>query len=88
MSVKELIIGNMKVSVYFKFTGDEKEYFLIKFGAENSNLLDRNQAHLLMLYLQEHLGYNKAVQTIPKEMWECSCGKWHMKDFVCERLGK
>lgn len=55
MSVEELIVGHMKVTAYFKFLGDEKEYFLIKFGSNNVEILDRNQAHLLKLYLEEYL---------------------------------
>ena len=52
---------------------------------KNRYIMDNNQAHLLYLYLQEHLGFN-AVPTIPKEYWECKCGKFHQKDYVCTML--
>jgi hypothetical protein len=85
--MKEVIIvdrNNLSLLRVLKSKNDE---FVFTFAGGFTEYLDHNQAHLLMLYLQEHLGYNK-VPTIPNEMWLCTCGKWHMKDFICERLGK
>lgn len=51
--------------------------------------LDRNQAHLLMLYLQEHLGYISAPISDDKQnpYWYCkACRTLHKKDYVCESL--
>lgn len=56
-----------------------------------SKYLDRNQAHLLMLYLQEHLGYSSNSDKLKLELagfWKCSCGLMHQKDYVCERIKK
>lgn len=85
MSVKELVLGDLKVNHNYKPMSDDEMYWF-RLG-ECCLYLDRNQAHLLYLYLQEHLGYNKHP-TISKEMWLCGCGKYHMKDFVCERLNE
>lgn len=59
MSVKELNFYwpmRDKALVVTKELGDVK--LLLRFGMreEHDFVLDRNQAHLLMLYLQEHLG--------------------------------
>lgn len=50
--------------------------------------LDRNQAHSLMLYLQEHLGYSSVdkLKDHLKGYWLCGCGLTHPKDFICERI--
>lgn len=82
MSVKELVLKS--TYDHFKFSKLEDGRIKICVNGQ-SNYLDRNQAHLLMLYLQEHLGYNKIPVTEPK-IWLCGCGKYHMKDFVCRRI--
>lgn len=87
---EELMISD--APIYFKFSKSPAAHggVVIKayFGLDTPRAvatIDRNQAHLLMLYLQEHLGYNKVEVTEPK-MWLCNCGKYHMKDFVCTML--
>jgi hypothetical protein len=85
MSVKELVISDLNnmTKMYVRII-DGRFKFEIDSDADGDWLwLDRNQAHLLMLYLQEHL-----KEDISKELWRCSCGRWHPKDFVCERIGK
>lgn len=57
-------------------------------GARSESVvyLDRSQAHLLMLYLQEHLG--NTVPTIEKKLWHCPrCDRYHIMDYSCERIG-
>lgn len=46
----------------------------------------REEANLLMLYLQEHLRYEVSEEL--KIGWLCGCGRYHPKDYVCERIGK
>lgn len=60
MSVKELMISD--APIYFKFTKADNIEGAIKikayFGEDCPRaeaVIDRSQAHLLMLYLQEHL---------------------------------
>lgn len=60
MSVEELIIND--APIYFKFSNADNIEGAIKitayFGEDCPRaiaVIDRNQAHLLMLYLQEHL---------------------------------
>lgn len=89
MSVKELKFNwpEYDCVVDIDISGNDIRFIVQQHGAISAFELDRNQAHLLMLYLQEHLGYNKIPVTEPK-IWLCGCGKYHMKDFVCERIGK
>lgn len=56
-------------------------------GARSESIvyLDRSQAHLLMLYLQEKL--RNPVPTIEKKLWYCPrCDKYHAENYVCERI--
>lgn len=54
MSVKELKFDNG----YFTINQQLPDRFVFKIDVPCAvAVLDRNQAHLLMLYLQEHLGY-------------------------------
>lgn len=63
----------------------DKEDLTFTHGEEVLLILNRSEAHSLMLYLQEHLGYNKVEVTEPK-MWLCGCGKYHMKDYICTQI--
>jgi hypothetical protein len=55
MSVKELMLIDGSKQLKIESLGKEIE---IIFGNnEKWVVLDRNQAHMLMLYLQQHLGY-------------------------------
>lgn len=54
MNVKELLLGDLKVTYHY-FVQDDKDGILLRFGSEGRLFLDRSQAYLLMLYLQEHL---------------------------------
>jgi hypothetical protein len=91
MSVKELkLVGINKMNCNIQTV--EKDGFIdfeFEFSDRNNHgsylYLDRNQAHLLMLYLQEHLN-KRPIDG--KDFWLCGCGCYHKKDFVCERIGK
>jgi hypothetical protein len=45
-------------------------------------LLDRGQAHLLMLYLQEHLKEDEQKLICPK------CDRYHKSGYDCRILGQ
>lgn len=83
MSAKELILkieeggGDLIIS----FKND-----ILRFQHKNDCIeFDRNEAHLLMLYLQEHLG--NPVPTIEKKLWYCPrCDKYHAENYVCEKI--
>lgn len=85
MSVKELKFtwpnGNK-----FEIEKHMDNLYHIRLGIDDI-FIDHSQAHLLMLYLQEHLGFG--IDPFPeKGLWLCGCGKYHAKDFVCERISK
>ncbi len=89
MSVRELLLEDSPWKI--KITSGEKTIFRISTELPANGAiftLDRNQAHLLMLYLQEYLQPTLIMskEPVPKELWECKCGNWHAKDFVCERI--
>ncbi len=57
MSVKELTLDNNYVQIRFV----NENTLIIKLDVPCAVAsLDRDQAHLLMLYLQEHLGYRSS----------------------------
>jgi len=55
MSVKELVLKDDFKDLTVKETGDKIEVEIVGLDSFAFVWLDRNQAHLLMLYLQEHL---------------------------------
>jgi hypothetical protein len=57
MSVKELKFNwpQYDCVVDIDMAGEDVRFIIKQHGATSAFKLDRNQAHLLMLYLQEHL---------------------------------
>lgn len=57
MSVKELSFEDKNQTSFDVWMSGEEFYITINAGAgeQAAAYLDRNQAHMLMLYLQEHL---------------------------------
>ena len=97
MSVKELKfkgLGPNSLIVREKLLDDRGDVCIDEYEIEIVNRsqgmpvarLDCNQAHLLMLWLQEHLRPYNAVMA--KELWKCGCGQWHAKSYVCERISR
>lgn len=55
MSVKELVLGNSPLKLRVTKVNEQIFIEMRDIKAIGAVALDRNQAHLLMLYLQEHL---------------------------------
>lgn len=47
---------------------------------------DRNEAHSLMLWLEEHLAVGGGVPVTGPNYWLCGCGKYHPKDLYVNGL--
>lgn len=90
MSAKELKFygtNGWETDLFVEIEDSKIKIELVDTEFSGSYKLDRNQAHLLMLYLQEHLAELKIPELIKGNLWRCGCGQWHKKDFVCERIG-
>lgn len=87
MSAKELKFSEDGLT-WFRMTISDTNQFHVNVTGSVFDL-DRDEAYLLMLYLQEHLNENVLHSRMNKlGYWLCNCGKWHPKDFVCERISK
>ena len=82
MSVEELKLTTRPADMSAKIEDDKIVIQVVDLDGLTRIQLDRNQAHLLKLWLEEHLNPDGA----PKGYWLCGCGKYHKEDFVCEML--
>jgi hypothetical protein len=60
MSVERLVLNDVQkeIKMYVDKGKDDKFNFMsVENGKTIWLIIDRNQAHILMLYLQQHLGY-------------------------------
>jgi hypothetical protein len=100
--VNDLIISDSKNEVTLEAHTREEGLCLIMHNNTDSRSIldydqlnmsiDRGQAHLLMLWLQEKLGFNpdinKRIET-KTDYWYCkNCRTLHKKDYVCTMLSK
>ena len=94
--VNDLIISDSKNEVTLEaHTREEGLYLMMHNNTDSRSILDydqlnmsidRGQAHLLMLWLQEKLEENRLTT---KDMYYCvKCDRYHKKDYVCTMLSK
>ena len=73
MSVQELILNDNPISIKVTMASNIEGTVIFNINAPHAKMivcLDRNQAHLLMLYLQEHLNNDKISEKLDELIQE------------------